>query len=340
MVCLLIDSIDELSRSFDTSQVGSVHLSQPLCTAVQLALVELLGSWDIRPTAVTGHSSGEIAAAYTVGTLTFEDAMAVAYYRGVVSSIAKTKKSRGAMIAVGMTPEDAIPTIAGLTQGRATVACINSPTSVTISGDLSAITELEETLKAKALFTRKLDVEVAYHSHHMENVAQDYLTALSEVKAQPVKTDIEFFSSVTGKRADPSELGPSYWVKNLVGQVKFAESLRNLYTETSRRSTRLRRRRRDSVIDTLVEIGPHSALAGPIKQILQAEPKLKDSSPTYRTALVRKVDVVETYLALASNLLTEGYAVNIAGCNRPESTETPQVLTDLHHYVWNHSTSY
>ena len=340
MNCLLIDSIDELSRSFETSQVGSVHLSQPLCTALQLALVELLASWDIRPTAVTGHSSGEIAAAYTVGALTFEDAMAVAYHRGVVSSIVKTKKSRGAMIAVGMTPEDAIPIIAGLTQGRATVACINSPTSITISGDLSAITELEENLKAKALFARKLDVEVAYHSYHMESVAQDYLTALSEVKAQAVNTEIEFYSSVTGKRADPSELGPSYWVENLVGQVKFAASLRNLCTETSRRSTRLRRRGRDSVIDILVEIGPHSALAGPIKQIIQAESKLKDSPPTYRTALIRKVDAVETCLTLASDLLTGGYAVNIAGCNRPESTETPQVLIDLPHYVWNHSTSY
>ena len=317
-----------------------MHLSQPLCTALQLALVELLASWDIRPTAVTGHSSGEIAAAYTVGALTFEDAMAVAYHRGVVSSVVKTKKSRGAMMAVGMNPKDAIPMIAGLTQGKATVACINSPSSITVSGDLSAIAELEENLKAKGLFARKLDVEVAYHSSHMESVAQDYLTALSEVKARAVDTEIEFYSSVTGQRADPSELGPSYWVQNMVGQVKFAEALRKLCIETSSRSTRLRRRGRDSTIDILVEIGPHSALAGPVKQILQAEPKLKDSPPVYRTALVRKIDAVETCLALASDLLTGGYAVNVVGCNRPGSTESPQVLVDLPQYMWNHSTSY
>lgn len=320
--------------------MGSVHLSQPLCTALQLALVELLASWDVRPTAVTGHSSGEIAAAYTVGALTFEDAMAVAYYRGVVSNHVKTGKIRGAMMAVGMTPKDATPFIAGLTQGKVTVACINSPSSITVSGDSPAVTELEEILKAKGVFARKLDVEVAYHSHHMASVAQEYLATLSEVKAQAVDTDIEFYSSVTGQRADASELGASYWVENMVGQVRFAESLSNLCLETGRRSTKTRQRGRDSKINILVEIGPHSALAGPIKQILQADPKLKDSQPTYRTALVRKVDAVETCLTLASYLLTVGYAVNIAACNRPTSSESLRVLVDLPPYAWNHSTSY
>lgn len=317
-----------------------MHLSQPLCTAIQLALVELLASWAIRPIAVTGHSSGEIAAAYTVGALTFEDAMAVAYHRGVVSNIVKTERTRGAMMAVGMEPQDATPLIAGLTQGKATIACINSPSSITVSGDSPAIAELEEILKAKGTFARKLEVEVAYHSHHMESVAQEYLAALSEVKAQPVATDIEFYSSVTGQRASDLDLGPSYWVENMVGQVKFAGALRKLCLEAGRRSTKIRQRGRDSAINILIEIGPHSALAGPVKQVLQADPKLKESQPIYRTALVRKVDAVETSLALASNLLTEGYAVDIAALNRPASTEYPRVIVDLPHYVWNHSTSY
>ena len=320
--------------------MGSVHLSQPLCTALQLALVELLASWNIRPAAVTGHSSGEIAAAYTVGALTFEDAMAVAYYRGVVSNIVKAEKTGGAMMAVGLTPQDVTPFVSGLTQGRVSIACINSPSSITVSGDASAIAELEEILKAEGIFARKLEVEVAYHSHHMEAVAQDYLTALSKIKARDVETDIKFYSSVTGQRADTSELGPSYWVKNMVGQVRFAESLRNLCLETGRSGTKTRQRGRDPTINILLEIGPHSALAGPIKQILQADLKLRASKPTYLTALVRKVDAVQTCLALASNLLTEEYAVDIASCNRPTSAENPRVLVDLPQYAWNHSTSY
>ena len=321
--------------------MGSVHLSQPLCTALQLALVDLLASWDIKPTAVTGHSSGEIAAAYTVGALTFEYALAVAYHRGVVSNLVKkTGKIRGAMMAVGMTPKDATPLVAGLTQGKATVACINSPSSITVSGDSPAIAELEEILKAKGAFARKLEVEVAYHSHHMASVAKEYLKAMSEVKARAVDTDIEFYSSVTGQRADALDLGPSYWVENMVGQVRFEESLRKLCLGSGRTSMRNRQRGRDATINFLVEIGPHSALAGPIKQILQSDPKLKDSPPTYKTALVRNSDAVNTCLALASNLLTAGFAVNLAACNRPTSTESPQVLVDLPPYAWNHSTSY
>lgn len=332
---------DELSKDAETSQVGSVHLSQPLCTALQLALVELLASWNIRPTAVTGHSSGEIAAAYTVGALTFEDAIAVAYHRGVVSNLVKkTRKVRGAMMAVGMTPEDAAPLIAGLTQGKASVACINSPSSITVSGDFPAITELEDILKAKGTFARKLDVEVAYHSHHMESVAQEYLAALSEVRAQAVVADIEFYSSVTGQRAESAELGPSYWVENMVGQVKFAESLRQLCLATGQKNTKSRQRGRDSTVNILVEIGPHSALAGPIKQILQADSKINHAKAIYQTALVRKLDAVETCLALASKILTAGYAVNFAACNRPASAQKPRVLVDLPPYAWNHSTSY
>ena len=321
--------------------MGSVHLSQPLCTALQLALVDLLASWDIRPTAVTGHSSGEIAAAYTIGALTFEDAMAVAYYRGVVSNnVKKTGKVRGAMLAVGMSPQDTTPLLAGLARGRVTIACVNSPSSITVSGDSDAITELEEIIKAKGAFARRLEVEVAYHSHHMADVAQEYLASLSEVKAQAVNTDIEFYSSVTGQRADASELGPSYWVDNMVGQVKFSESLRKLCSETGRPSTKARQRGRDSTVNILLEIGPHSALAGPVKQTIQADPKLRGSQPIYQTALVRKLDAVETCLALASSLITEGYAVNIAACNRPASTKSPKVLVDLPPYPWNHSTAY
>ena len=290
---------------------------------------------------MTGHSSGEIAAAYTVGALTFEDAMSVAYHRGVVSDLVKkTRKIRGAMMAVGITPQDAAPLIAGLTQGKVGVACINSPSSITVSGDSPAIMELEEILKAKGAFARKLDVEVAYHSHHMTSVAQEYSETLSEVKAQAVATDIEFYSSVTGQRADNSALGPSYWVENMVGQVKFAESLGRLCLEFGQKSTKTRQRGRESTTNILVEIGPHSALAGPIKQIVQADSKLKDSKTIYQTALVRKVDAVETCLALASSLLTAGYVIDIAACNRPACTEEPQVLTDLPPYAWNHSTSY
>jgi len=332
--------LDELSRDANESQVGLAFLSQPLCTAIQLALVELLASWDIKPIAVTGHSSGEIAAAHTVGALTFEDAMAVAYHRGVASNNMKNSgKVQGAMMAAGMSKEAALPLISALTQGQAIVACVNSPSSITVSGDASAIAELGEVMKQRGIFARKLAVEVAYHSHHMVLVADEYSAAISNIRPRSTESQVEFFSSVTGHHADPSELGPSYWVANMLGEVRFADSLLHLCLEATA-GRRARKRRLGSAVHTLIEIGPHSALSGPIKQILQADPHLRDAPVAYQTALVRNSDAVETTLLLASKLLMAGYPVNLTECNRPTRAESHNVLLDLPSYAWNHSNSY
>ena len=118
--------------------------SQPLCTTIQIALVELFASWNIRPIAVSGHLSGEIAAAYTTVTLTMKDAMTAAYYRGIYSNDMRRRgELDGAIMAVGISGEAVLPFLSTPTRGRATVACENSPSSVTISGDTPAVTELE-----------------------------------------------------------------------------------------------------------------------------------------------------------------------------------------------------
>ncbi|KAH8799346.1 putative polyketide synthase [Xylogone sp. PMI_703] len=333
------DVEDELTKDPNDSQIGLALYSQPLCSAVQIALVDLLASWGIKPASVTGHSSGEIAAAYTMGALNMEDAMAVAYYRGLASSnMQKTGTVSGSMMAVGMSKEDALPYLSTLTKGKAGIACVNSPSSVTISGDTAAIDELQEILEEKKLFARKLAVEVAYHSHHMALVADEYEAALSGIKIRETG-DIEFYSSVYGKRIDASELGPSYWVANMLGEVKFADSVRLLCLETSS-SKKGRKRTSSLVISTIVELGPHSALAGPIKQILQADDKLKGAGISYVPSLVRKVDATKTTLDLAAKLLLGGYPVNLSSINRPIGTESRSVLVDLPPYPWNHSNSY
>nr|QTE76000.1 ScyPKS [Scytalidium album] len=333
------DVADELTKDPKISQIGLALYSQPLCSAVQIALVDLLASWGIKPASVTGHSSGEIAAAYTMGALNLEDAMAVAYYRGLASSnMQKTGTVSGSMMAVGMSKEDALPYISGLTKGKATVACVNSPSSITVSGDVTAIDELHVILEEKKLFARKLAVEVAYHSHHMELVADEYNTSISNIKIQETG-DVEFYSSVYGKRIDASELGASYWVANMLREVKFADSVRLLCLETSS-GKKTRKRASTPVVNIIVEIGPHSALAGPIKQILQADSKLKEAGISYVSPLIRKVDAVKTTLDLASKLLVGGYPVDLSAVNRPIGTESHSVLADLPPYPWNHANSY
>lgn len=322
----------------EESQIGLSYLSQPLCTAIQIALVDLLASWGVKPTSVTGHSSGEIAAAYAAGALSQESALAIAYYRGLAAPAIKEKypHRKGSMLAVGLSKEKTQDVISSLTSGKVVIACINSPSSVTVSGDDSAITELLEILQAREIFARKLSVEVAYHSHHMNCVSDDYLAALQRLRLQGSKK-AEFYSSVTGKRMDFSELGPSYWVTNMLSPVEFSDSLRSLCLDLS---DERRQRGLKSAVDILIELGPHSALAGPIKQILQADPTLCTSAVKYLSALTRNKSAVDTSFQTAIQLFKSGYPINFDAINNPNGELGHRVLVDLPPYTWNHSHRY
>ena len=317
--------------------MDEASLSQPLCTAVQIALVDLLASWDVKPAAVMGHSSGEIAAAYAAGILTLNDAIAIAYHRGVAASHVKDKSPvLGAMMAVGMSKEEVQPIVSSLTSGKVVVACENSQSSITISGDIEAISELKIILDEKKIFARKLAVEVAYHSHHMDFVAEEYFASIEHLPTQK-GCNVEFYSSVTGRRAEPRELTATYWVSNMVSQVRFTESLCGLCLRSE--GTKKRRQTSStSVIDILVEIGPHSALAGPIKQILQADSSLQRSSITYMSVLSRYSNAIITAADFVCKLFQKGCSLNFAAINRPYGHKKQRVLVDLPPYAWNHST--
>ena len=133
--------LEELSKSAKDSRVQEAALSQPLCTAIQIAVTVLLNSWGVRPNAVVGHSSGEVAAAFAAGLLRAEEAIAVAYYRGIS---VEAKKRPGAMMAVGLGAlevrhyTDMYPDIV--------IACHNSPQSVTLSGSKAAVNAIYESL--------------------------------------------------------------------------------------------------------------------------------------------------------------------------------------------------
>ena len=330
---------DELLKDGVTSRVDSAYLSQPLCTAVQIALVDLLASWNVKPASVTGHSSGEIAAAYCAGTLTQESAIAVSYHRG--NAVLKLKDIKGmtdgAMLAVGLSEEEVRPLLGELSKGRVSVACVNSPSSITVSGDKPAIMEMLVVLQGKGVFVRQLAVEIAYHSHHMGFVAEEYRAALQDIRAADGGT-VEFYSSVTGARVPRSELGPDYWVSNMVNTVQFSSSLQNLCLGTG--SQIKRKRGEATAVDILVEIGPHSALQAPIKQVLQSNTRLSPSRIQYMSALIRNTNAVHTSLNLVGRLFERGFPVDLHKVNCPLGSESNNVLVDLPPYSWNHSTSY
>jgi acyl transferase domain-containing protein len=152
--------IDELRRPKDESRIDKAEICQPLCTAIQIVIVNLLRSWGLPPVAVVGHSSGEVAAAYASGALSLKEAIVVAYLRGL--AFTKQTIRPGAMAAVGLGRDDVRPfLIDGIV-----VACENSPISVTLSGDEEKMDTVLETIKRGLpdVFARRLRVEMAYHS--------------------------------------------------------------------------------------------------------------------------------------------------------------------------------
>lgn len=153
-------------RDENTTRVHEIRLAQAISVALQLCLVDLLESWNIRPAAVTSHSSREIAAAYAVGALSFKEALGVVYYRGEHAQKHHERLSlAGGMLAAGLGADNADEYIKNTSDGVVVVACHNSPDSVTLSGDLTALEEVESRLSADGIFARKLNVPLAYHSH-------------------------------------------------------------------------------------------------------------------------------------------------------------------------------
>ncbi|ROW09729.1 hypothetical protein VMCG_02438 [Cytospora schulzeri] len=325
------DLVEELCRNQETSQLSDSRFSQPATTAVQVALVDLIENFGIRPDTVCGHSSGEVAAAYAAGVLGRDAAMQVAYHRGICSSMAKSLNTeQGAMMAVGEGEEAVTSRIQQIANGKLTVACVNSPESTTISGDQAAINELKAALDTESIFNRQLKVDSAYHSHHMEAVAQLYLSSLDGLSHDDPRTDVAFYSSVTGTRK-LSEFGPSYWVSNLVSQVKFSTASQLVAKHLAATPG----------ANLLIEVGPHSALAGPLRQTLSS---ISGGSfeYTYTPSLVRNQSAVTTILSLLGKAFEIGVPVQLqAVMNDMSTSERPyQVLHGLPTYPWDHTSSY
>lgn len=326
----------ELSKDEDTTQINAAYLSQPTCTAVQLALVNLLKSWGLRPAAVVGHSSGEIGAAYAAGLITFEDAMTIAYHRGRLVPILKKlyPTLNGCMMAVGASKDQVAPLIDQIcpSLGQAKIACINSPSSITISGDEPSVTELQALLEAAypGMFARKLQVDTAYHSHHMDLVAKQYMEALQDLKA-PTSSGIRFYSSLLGRLASSEDLDRTYWVQNLTCAVRFDEALQGMCDPLGELKTG---------VNMLCELGPHAALQGPVKQTLKHMGGAVTKIP-YTSALLRKKNAVTTALAMAGSLFNKGAVLEMGSINFPTPLDrAPQVLVDMPRYAWNHSSKF
>ncbi|KAJ5788006.1 hypothetical protein N7457_002996 [Penicillium paradoxum] len=335
------DLLAELSASKEESRINESAVSQPACTALQIALVDLLGEWSITPSVVVGHSSGEIAAAYAKGAISRRQAWTIAYHRGRLSS---TLQKEGAMLAVGLGEREALPFILQVPQssGEVVVACVNSPSSVTLSGDVTAISDIQALLDSEKIFNRRLAVKTAYHSPHMKALESDYLQALADISPgdSSSRRPTTMFSSVTGNIVDDTALASAeYWTSNMVNCVKFSQAMQNVieFNLSKRRTAG-----KAQYVNILIEIGPHAALQGPLKQILDANRDKLKRDVVYTSILQRNTDALRSCVDAVGKLAQRNYHVDIAKLNEETSAsgEKPRLLTDLPPFSWNHSTRY
>lgn len=308
----------------ETSQLHTAAFSQPVCTALQVGILSILNDFGIKPRGIIGHSSGEIAAAVAAGALTPEEAIICAYYRG--KCVSETH-SDGAMLAVQLTLDEAHAIIKETdTEGKVVCACLNSPTSITMSGDRDGIEVIQATLKSRDKFARLLPTGgKAYHSHHMNSIGASYCEKLRlHLGRHSIPSSGIRFISTTRNEHVTTTIDPSYWHKNADSPVLFAPGIKTLF---------------DGHEYHLVEIGPHSTLAMPIKDTIKA----LSSQPTqfaYFSALTRNLNSVECLLKLAGNLFLAGHHVNMKAVNG-FSARQPRFpsLPDLPSYPWNYESS-
>lgn len=224
------------------------------------------------------------------------------------------------------------------------IACINSHRNVTLSGDADQVNALELKLKSGGIFARKLVVGVAYHSSHMQVIARDYGLSIQKLeKGNPAPNAVMMVSSVTGQRVTGDDLSaPDYWVDNMVSPVRFSAAVGQLcarYTQGTRK--KLDCSHRDlPLVNVLFEIGPHSALQGPIRDILSEVPG--GASISYTSVLIRRQPALHSILSSLGQLFCLGYPVDLGKVNRLSKVtiKRPRLLHDLPEYPFDHSRRY
>lgn len=267
---------DEIMAAEEESSIQIASVSQLVCTAMQIGLVDFVRSIGIDFHTVVGHSSGEIAAAYAAGKLSAKDAILISYYRGMSAHLAGGSDGQeGTMMVARITEDEALDLCTNL-DGRICVAASNAPKAMTLSGDTDCIELAIKQLKDKGIGARDLPLKTAYHSHHMVKPAEHYMEALREVGVSfnPEGNGIVWVSSVKGcpRIATARDLRIEYWADNMVNQVEFTQAVNYALSQPG------------VEFDCVIEIGPTAAMKGPVsdtakplgRSILYTSPLHKD----------------------------------------------------------------
>ncbi len=280
--------LDELTANESNSRMEHTAIAQPCLFAIQVGLAALWDSWGVRPEALVGHSVGEVAAAYLAGVFSLEDAVRVIYHRGRCMEQAP---ARGRMLAAALTPDEAQSLIAEYGD-RVALAAVNSPGSVTLSGEAGPLEECAERIQLRGVFYRFLKVQYAFHSAQMDPIRAELLAALEGIR--PKKAALPLFSTVSGRRVEGPELGPLYWWQNVRQAVRFADGVNGLIE-------------RDT--DIVVELSPHPVLASSVTECFAHQGKQATVLPSLRRQEGERALMLRSLGALH----VQGYSVDWKG---------------------------
>ncbi|WP_446696911.1 type I polyketide synthase [Streptomyces nymphaeiformis] len=272
--------------------------TQAATFALETALYRLTESWGLRPTALLGHSIGELTAAHLAGVWSLPDAVKVVAERGRLMG---ALPAGGAMVAVAA-PEDRVRTLmtglgidedtAGQDGPTAGIAAVNGPAAVVVSGDETLVAKVAAACRAEGVRTKPLRTSHAFHSALMEPMLEEFAEVLGTVTAHPPRLPV--VSDVTGELLTAEQAcSAQYWAEHVRRTVRFADGVRTLY---ARGTTRF------------LEIGPDTALTAAAQDTLAGEPEADGA--VFAAVLRRGRPETGTLLAALARLHTDGAALD------------------------------
>ncbi|WP_151483658.1 type I polyketide synthase [Streptomyces albicerus] len=235
----------------DAPTFERVDVVQPALFAVMVSLAALWRSYGVEPSAVVGHSQGEIAAAYVAGGLSLRDAARVVAVRSRL--VRDRLAGRGGMMSVAL-PVDRVEELLAPYAGRVSVAAVNGPAAVIVAGDPGALDEVLAVCERDGVRARRVKVDYASHSAQVEVIEAGLLEALGPV--EPMSGRVPFYSTVTGGFIDTASMDAGYWYTNLRSPVGFEPAIRALI---------------DKGMGCFVEVSPHPVLTMAVDETVEAQ---------------------------------------------------------------------